>query len=69
MTSYYAETLLYNANTTQQAKKKNREHIKVEQCASKKNNHIIDAVLFIRQQQKQITSNNFHLHSQQWLSS
>ena len=39
----------YNTNTIHQAKKKNRE---VEQCASEKNNHIIDAILFIKQQQK-----------------
>lgn len=65
MTSYYAETLLYNANTRRQAKKENREHIQVDQCASKKNNHIIGAALFIRQQQKQIRCNNFHLHSHQ----
>lgn len=45
--------------------KKNRKHIEVEQHESKRNNYIIDAVLFIRQHQKQITGNNFHLHSQQ----
>lgn len=67
MTSYYAETSLYNANTIQHAKKKNREHI---QMLVQK---LITLVMLFylsgsHKKKKKDYRSLLHLHSQQWLS-